>query len=72
MQGSGGAATPEKTSFAKRYFDADGSSRCHCHLCSVSLIGQSEVLRLKGSKDPKSMGLQRQLCLREDHDRHVF
>ena len=50
MQGSGGSATPEKTSFAKRYFDADGSSRCHCHLCSVSLIGQSEVCASKDQR----------------------
>ncbi len=57
MQKSG-AATPGKTSFAKRYSDADGSARRHCHLCSVSLIGQSElpprpawfVLRLKESE----------------------
>ena len=62
MQGAlckrAGAATPETTSFAKRYSDADGSARRHCHLCFVSLIGQTElpprpawfVLRLKESE----------------------
>jgi hypothetical protein len=64
-----GAATPEKTSFAKRYFVP--TERLDA-IVTYAPFRSSVRVKSCASKNPKSIGLRRQLCLREDHDRHVF